>query len=264
MDAIRRSNAGERSPVIERAASILFAFSIAEPELTLGELSKRTGLPPSTARRLLTQLIEANLVQQDPATQRYGLSLRLVQLSAVALQTEGMVSQSNPVLRELMEETGETAFLGQLGGQGVMYLAVVEPRTAVRISTHAGETRLAHVTSIGKALLAELSEAELDDWLATHPLDPIGPNVHTSADSLKADLAEIRQRGYAINYRESSPDFASVAAPVRDHHQRAVAAVAIAGPAYRTPVENLPGMGRTVMAAAQRISRQLGGSIVAS
>ncbi len=245
--------------MIARAADVLFAFSADRPHLSLGEIVKRASLPPSTVRRLLVQLTAAGLVEQDDSTRLYSLSLRLARLGAVALGSMDIVARAAPVMRELSAEANEAVLLGQLSAQGVVYLSVVQPASEVRISTQAGDIRPAHSTSIGKALLASLGQGELEAWLASHSLEEGTKNAPKTKDRLLADLEGARARGYAINDRESSSEFASVAAPVVDHEGRTVAALAISSPAYRVPPERIDELGRRVVAAAARLTGQLGG-----
>ncbi|MDQ4489786.1 IclR family transcriptional regulator [Sinomonas sp. ASV486] len=259
---LNETRSTERNAVIARAAGVLFAFSAAKSELTLGEIAKCAGLPPSTVRRLLVQLIDAGLIDQDGLSRTYSLSLRLAQLGAVALGSRDTVQLANPVMRALTSRVGEAVFLGQLSPQGVVYLAVTQPDSDVRISTRAGEVRPAHTTSMGKALLAALDPQELEVWLSTHALEPGTQFAHTDPEALKADLEGVRSRGYAVNNRESSAEFTSVAAPVRDHRGATVAALAISAPAYRIPQERVPELGRAVLEAAGELTRRLGGTVV--
>ncbi|MDF9277613.1 IclR family transcriptional regulator [Arthrobacter sp. EH-1B-1] len=253
-----RPQPDERKGVIDRAASVLFSFSVRRPRMTLGEIAQTAALPPSTVRRLLVQLSEGGLIQQDPQSGHYSLSLRFVQLGAVALETVDIVRLSQPILQELSFETKEAAFLGQLEPQGVVYLSVCQPSVPIRVSTRAGEVRPAHVTSIGKKLLAFLPEHEFHEWLESHPLEATTGHALTTPGELIADLEQIRERGYGINYQESSMEFASVAAPVRDHNRDVIAAVAVSGPVYRIDQTDIPGLGSAAVEAAKQLSARLG------
>lgn len=251
----------ERSAVIERAASVLFSFGAGKPQLSLGEIAALASLPSSTVRRLLVQLAEAGLVRQNPATHLYSLSLRLVQLGAVALEAVDIVREAEPVLRGLAASVGEAALLGQLSPHGVVYLAVHQPQAGVRVSTRAGDIRPANASSVGKALLAAMNGAELQQWLQANNLAATTPNAVVTAESLMADLVGVRERGYAINNRESSLDYVSVAASVHDHKGDAPAAVAISAPAYRISADDIPRLGGAVIQAARDLSILLGGSV---
>ncbi|AHK36170.1 IclR family transcriptional regulator [Rhodococcus opacus] len=245
--------------MVARAASVLFSFTSDCPEMPLREVADKAGLAPSTTRRLLVQLAEVGLIRQNPATQHYSLSLQLARLGAVALGAFDIVDLARPVMADLTTTVGESSFLGRLEGSGVVYLAVTEARTPIRIATRAGDIRPAHVSSVGKIMLAALTDAELDAWLTEHELSPVTPNAHITSDSLRLDLAEVQERGYALNYRESSLDFASVAAPIHDHTGAVVAAIAVSGPAYRIPPEHLTEIARDVTSAAARVTERMGG-----
>ncbi|QSE86737.1 IclR family transcriptional regulator [Rhodococcus koreensis] len=257
-------SSGDRSAVVSKAAAVLFAFTSDHPELPLRDVAKRAGLPPSTTRRLLVQLAEVGLISQQPATQRYRLSLQLARLGAVALSAFDIVELARPAMADLRDKVGEASILGRLSGSGVVYLAVTDAATPIRIAIQAGDIRPAHGSSIGKVMLAAMTNSELDAWLAAHELTPVTPNAHTTEDSLQLDLADVRRRGYALNYRESSLEFASVAAPIYDHTGTAVAALSIVGPAYRIHPEQLTEVASDVIAAAARVTDALGGERVAA
>lgn len=251
----------ERSGVIERVTALLDAFDVQRPTLTLGEAAERAGLSSSTARRLLVQLAEAGLIRQDPETRRYSLGLKFVRYGSVALETADIVRIARPSMERLTEQFQEATFLGQLEPVGVVYLAVHQPSVPVRVSTRAGEIRPAHSTSIGKVLLAALDDDELDQWLANHELTSPSPETLSEPDALRADLTMVRERGYAVNYRESSRDFASAAAPVYDSRHRVVAALAISGPSYRIARDQLSELGEATIASAAEISRGFGAAV---
>jgi DNA-binding IclR family transcriptional regulator len=250
----------ERSGVIERVAAVLAAFSVEMPRLSLGEAAERAQLSPSTTRRLLVQLTEAGLTRQDPETRAYSLGLKFVRLGAIALETADIVRTARSTMASLTEKFMEATFLGQLEPEGVVYLSVLQPPVAVRVSTRAGEVRPAHSTSIGKVLLAALSDTEMERWFASHELTPLTPASLATRQDLLANLEMVRELGYAQNYRESSSEFASVAAPVRDSEHRVIAALAISGPAYRIPRERIPELGAAVIEAANQITVEYGGN----
>ncbi len=244
--------------MIERVTAILDAFDINSPVLSLGEIADRAGLSSSTARRLLVQLTASGLMQQDAQTRQYSLGMKFVRLGSVALETADIVRIARPTMLELTDRIEEATFLGRLEPQGVVYLSVVQPSVSVRVSTRAGEIRPAHSTSMGKMLLSALSDAELDEWLRTHELAAHSSETLTDPDALRADLAVVRERGYATNHRESSPEFASAAAPVYDGERRVIAALAVSGPAYRISRERVATLGEAAVEAAVEISRNLG------
>ena len=244
--------------MIDRVAVVLSAFTVRRPKLTLGEIAQEAVLPPSTVRRLLVQLSGAGLIEQDSESGRYSLSLRFVQLGAVALETVDIARLAQPILQKMAESTMEASFLGRLEPQGVVYLSVCQPPVQIRVSTRAGEVRPAHVTSIGKALLAFMPSDQRDEWIATHSLEATTVNALDTPEKLMADLDRARERGFAINYQESSLEFASVASPVFDHNNDAVAALAISGPVYRISRDDIPGLGAAVATAAEELSEKLG------
>lgn len=261
----RNSSVGKSgaSAVIERAAAVLFAFTVERPELALGEVARRAQLPASTVRRLLVQLTSVGLVEQDQGTHLYSLSLRLAQLGSVALERVDVIRLARAAMQEVTDQVGEAAFLGQLTPHGVVYLAVTQPPVAVRVTTRVGDLRPAHTTAMGKVLLAALPPEQLSGRLQA-PLIASTNRSHISFADLLAELEDVRASGLATNFGEAHPEYTSVAAPVLDHNRQTVAALAISAPTYRVPEDGLPRFSRAVLAAAASVSHQLGAPLASA
>ena len=161
-----------------------------------------------------------------------------------------------PALAALRDETDETVVVGARQGGSVTYLLVLEGRQAIRYSARAGERKPMHSSSIGKALLGDLTPDTLDDWLRAHPLERITPNTITSARRLRADLDEGRQRGWYATRGENVADVMAVSAPLRGFG--ATLGVAIAGPVHRMRGREAA-TARRLVAALRRLEGGQGG-----
>ena len=247
-----------RVQVVDRVLEILEAFSIDTPELGVSELSRAIGLNKGTAHRLLSALERHRLVEQDQTTGRYHLGLRLWELGNRAVARLELPGPAMPALHQLSHETGETAHLAVLDDNEVLYIAKVESKRPLRIPSQVGKRLPPHCTSIGKALLASLSEAELQSVLQARGLPRFTPYTISDPDVLRSELALIRQRGFALDREELEEGLRCVGAPIRDRSAQVVAAISVAGPSVRVNEAETPRLVEAVLRAADSISQSLG------
>ncbi|HHC07910.1 MAG TPA: IclR family transcriptional regulator [Actinobacteria bacterium] len=243
---------------VRNALRVLKAFRHAERELGVSELARELGLGKSTVHRLAKTLAAEGFLRQDPATGRYRPGLVLAELgAAVTLNTDFHAAAIGP-LEELWKLTGETVQIAHLDGREVVYVERIESSHTLRLFNEVGRRNWAHCTGTGKALLAHLPPDELDAILDGWELPALTPYTIVDHDRLRADLAEVRERGYAQNVNESNIGIASVGAPIRDFDGSVIAAISAAGPTLRLKRTSLEGHAGAVMAAAEAISRNLG------
>lgn len=193
-----RSSAGSVQSV-ERAFQLLEALADSNGVATLSELSTASGLPMPTIHRLVRTLAQQGYVRQDTA-RRYTLGPRLIRLGETAGRLLG--SWARPYLAELMEATGETANLAVLEGGEVVYVGQVQSRRSMRMFTEVGRRVQPHCTGVGKALLAQLPEAEARAVLGTRPLPAHTEFTVTDPEALFAQLAAAREAGYVVDDQE--------------------------------------------------------------
>lgn len=192
-----RATGGVQS--VERAFQLLEALADSGGVATLSELSATSGLPMPTIHRLIRTLVAQGYVRQDTA-RRYTLGPRLIRLGETAGRLLG--SWARPYLAELMEATGETANLAVLEGGEVVYVGQVQSRRSMRMFTEVGRRVQPHCTGVGKALLAQLDEAEARGVLGTQPLQSHTPYTVTEPAELFAQLARARESGYVVDDQE--------------------------------------------------------------
>lgn len=243
---------------LERGLALLDAFSLAEPELSLTALAARAGLAKSTATRLLAVLEARGYLERSPDTERYRIGVRAFELGSLYIQTTSLEVEAQPVMAQLAHECEQTANLGVLSGADVVHLVVVPPDRPIRFATAVGGRDRAHATGLGKALLAALDDGALADLVARHGLPSRTARTLATLDALRADLAVVRDRGYAFDDEEAFAGLKCVAAPIRDDKGRVVAAVSVSGPAAEFGPANLPRYAVAVTDAARAISDRLG------
>ncbi|WIM86229.1 IclR family transcriptional regulator [Candidatus Mycobacterium wuenschmannii] len=227
MPEIVSSNAAAESAtpsaMIDRISLVLDAFD-GPGRLTLAQLVRRTGLPRSSAHRMLERLVELRWLRRSGRD--YELGTRLVELGSLAVHQDRLVRAARPLMGELHRATGLVAHLAILDGADVVYLEKVGDRLAAAIPTRVGGRQPAHCTAVGKALMAFCDDPTPD-------LDARKTRYSISARSqLAAELSKVRAQGVAYEREESQLEFGCVAAPIGNPGE-AVAAVSVCGPMNR-------------------------------
>ncbi len=256
--SIRPVSPRYRIQAIERAVSILNAFSMDDPELGVTELADRLGLHKSTVHRFMVNLDAAGLVERNARTGRYRLGLHVFELGALVMQQMNLWDEALPFLEGLVHDTGETGHLAVLDGGEAIYIERVEARRALRVPSAIGRGYPAHATNLGKVLLADLPRERVEAIIAERGLAAYTSQTITDPIELEADLELIRRRGYAVDNEEYDEGLRCIGAPVRDHSGRVVAALGIGGPVTRITPERVEELGGLVMTAARGLSRRLG------
>jgi DNA-binding IclR family transcriptional regulator len=247
-----------RIQAIERAVSILNAFSPADPELGVTELAERLGLHKSTVHRFMVNLDAAGLVERNPRTGRYRLGLRIFELGGLVMQQMNLWDEALPFLEGLVHDSGETGHLAVLDGGEAIYIERVEARRALRVPSAIGRGYPAHATNLGKVLLADLPRERVEEIVAERGLAAYTPHTITDLEGLEAELERIRVLGYAIDNEEYDEGLRCIGAPVRDHSGHVVAALGIGGPVTRITPDRVDELAELVMTAARGLSRRLG------
>jgi DNA-binding IclR family transcriptional regulator len=163
----------------------------------------------------------------------YHVGLRFLELGAYKRNRMDIYEKARPEVASLAEKTGEMANAAvEEHGEGV-YIARAEGTEAVSVDTYAGKRVNLHCTALGKTILAELPEERVDDIIGTHGLPARTDNTITDRTELKAELADIRERGHAYDREERLPGLRCVAAPVTSEDGEPVAALSVSGPTSR-------------------------------
>jgi IclR family transcriptional regulator, acetate operon repressor len=241
---------------VGRAIRILELVAEHPGQLGITELGRRLGVHKATALRLVATLVDAGLLERTPGADQYRLGFGLVRLATTALADLDLVRLTRPVLERLAEETQETVNLAVLDGFEVVNVDQVAGRHAVLNVNWVGRRTPLHCTSNGKVLLAHLPEDRWDRALAG-PLERRTPRTITDPEILRAQLREARARGYAYTVEELEMGLNAVAAPVGGPGTM-MAAISVAGPAYRVTPERIPDLAGAVTRAGAEGSRRMG------
>jgi len=227
-------------------------------DCSLAELCPALGLHKSTAHRLMMVLEQHRLVVKSAETGRYKLGLRLYELGSRAIDGLDLRGRARPYLVQLQERFGETVFFCILDEGQVFYMEKVESQRSVRTACTVGSRAPAYCTAVGKAMLSELPEAEVEAIVRKSGLKAVTAKTITTLARLKSELKAVRTRGYAIDDEEKEDGLRCVGALVRAHSRKLSAAMSISGPAFRMTRERIPDVGEALMQAANELSAELG------
>ncbi|MGY1633985.1 IclR family transcriptional regulator [Geodermatophilus sp. SYSU D01186] len=227
--------------------------------LRVAEAADLLGVARSTAHRLLTALRRRGFVTQDRPNGAYRPGPALYEIGLAAVNRIDIRRVARPVLEQLREETQETVSLALLEGTTVRFLDCAESPRSVRVGNRTGVVRPAHASAVGKAVLAGLSDAELDRRYPGGTL-PGGTTTAALTDlgQLRAELATIRAQGYALNWEESADGVCAVAVALRDTVGQPLAGLGVAAPSSRMrDVEAIRALAPAVVRGAELVQERL-------
>jgi DNA-binding IclR family transcriptional regulator len=243
---------------LDRGLRILDTLCGESQGLGVTEISRRVGADKSVVYRTLSLLMAHDYVEQDPASKKYVLGYKVMELAGKRLRSIDLFSTSKPILKEVVSETGEIVVLAVMIGDVLAYLDKEQGPHAVHIASGLGQPIPLHSTASGKAILAHMSDSELTRLSREKGLPAITEKTITNFAELKNHLHQVRFRGYAIDDQETYPGIRCVAAPIRNHRGTVLASISISGPIQRVTGVNITVFAEIVMKAAAKISARLG------
>lgn len=215
---------------VDHAIRLVELMANSAHALGVSQMAQSLGLPRATVYRLLRTLAQREWVNQDDKT--YRLSLRLAGLfHGAGAGSQALAERLTPLLHQLVNETGETAHFAALDGDRVVYLAKVDSPHPIRMFSQIGWRGPLHATGVGKVLLA-WTEERLLSQVCERRLERFTPNTIVGKERLKAELAQIRKQGYALDDEELIDGLTCVAVPVMSGDEIR-GAVSVAGPTAR-------------------------------
>jgi DNA-binding IclR family transcriptional regulator len=239
---------------VDRAFAVLEAVAAAPAGVTA--IAERVALPKSTVARMLRTLEELGAVERLDGP-RWRVGPRVAGLAGAATPERSLAAIARPHLARLVAECSEDAGLALPDGYEVHYVDHIESDNPVQVRDWTGTRAPLHTVPSGIVLLAEWPDDAVDAYVA-RGLQALTPQTVTDGAVLRRRLAEARRAGSAWGREEFAQGISSVAAPVRDHRGKAVAALHVHGPAYRfPPARSEERISALVVAAAQAAGREL-------
>ncbi len=244
---------------LDRAMAVFEYLSEAQG-MALSTIAAEMNQSPATVYRILVTLEGRGLVEFDTEEQIWQIGPRAFVIGARFLRRTSLVERARPILRRLMQATGETANLGIAQNGNVLFVSQVETHENIRAFFPPGTLSPMHASGIGKALLAHMDPERLAEMLSETPLLAFTPHTLTEGPALRTDLAKTRARGYSIDGEEKNLGMRCIAAPVFDLNNEAVAGISVSGPTSRVTEAEIARLSQAVIAAAHSLSNALGGA----
>lgn len=262
MDDAAEGGAKQRRGVqsINRAVAILKCFDADHPRLGITDVSRMTGLSTSTAHRLLTSMMDNGLIRQM-SDRKYTLGSMLIQLTRSGAVPMSLREAALPLMEKLRDRVGETIGLhALLPSYERAVIDQVESREPLRRTyTEFGQPIPLALGAPGKALLAHLPY-ELQEQILAQPIPQATPTTPTDPHELRAQLAEVRNRNYALSFSERTAGIRTIASAVFEAGGNLLASISVSAPAIRMTPEKMVELGPDVADAAWKISETLGAS----
>jgi IclR family transcriptional regulator, pca regulon regulatory protein len=221
-----------------RGLAVIRAFSRESPTLTLSEVSQKTGLTRAASRRYLLTLQELGYVGSNG--RHFVLRPQVLALGYAYLSSLNVGEIAERHMEALVEKVHESCSASVLDGTDIVYVARVPTRRIMTIALAVGTRLPAHATSMGRVLLSELSEVDLQHYFDSVTLNRLTPRTVVEPDRLRTILQEIRRQGWALVDQELEDGVRSVAVPIRRGPRDATqAAINVSAHAARVSVERL-------------------------
>ena len=243
--------------VLRKITSILDAFSLAQPELSLADLRAATGIPHSTVQRLVANMVQEGIL--DRRGDKFRVGVRMAHWAAPAIQGLDYLELLSPVLWRLRDDLGETACIFRESQGKRVCIALAETRRMLRRVVQVGEIMPLHVGAAGRVLLAW--NPDVAGQIYSSGLHSLTAHTITDAANLEAAVTKTRADGFAITTGERVSGASGISAPIFGPQAELYGALTVMGPALRMPYDVCASWVETVLAAAEESTRVIGGII---
>lgn len=253
---------------LAKGLSILEAFTADRTEMTLSEMAATTELDPGTTFRMLNTLVMLGYVDRVSGSKRFRLTMKAADLGLNAIGHADLRELARPILRSLVGKVNEAASLGVLDGGDILYIERVRAGVArLGVDIRIGTTIPAYCSAIGHAMLAFLPQRDCERVLKAVPRPGTMPAVTVGRQMIEASVGEIRKTGYVLRDSYLGNGLRVLAVPVFDIDGYPIAALSVAAPAFRLPMDAfLKSALAPVKSAAGEIAKAIeaGGAVIAS
>ncbi|MFC1916413.1 IclR family transcriptional regulator [Chloroflexota bacterium] len=216
-----------------KAAKIVETFTSQEHELGASEMARKVSLPRPTVHRLMSTLAQIHWLEWDESKKKYGIGPELYMIGNLYVENKSILTRIEPVAEMLNELSKESVVAAIFDHANVMEIMRIDARYEPRFILPTSRLRIAHVTSVGKALLSELSESEIDSLFPDENLMQRTKKTIKTKSELKRELEKIRKSGISYDDEENWDGFAGIASLVRDSSGKGILAMSIGIPVFR-------------------------------
>ncbi|GAH29277.1 unnamed protein product [marine sediment metagenome] len=243
---------------IDRALQVLELFSLEKPEWGITEISKALNIYKSNVHNVLTTLAEKGFVVKDSNTNKYKLGIKFFELGSIVIKNMDLRKIAHPYIEELSKEFNETVHLGVLDKGRVVSIEGEESDKSLCSHIEIGKRTPLHCTAIGKAIMAYLSENEINLIIREKGLEKFTENTITTKKELENEFKKIREQGFAVDNMEHEEGVRCVSGPIRDYTGKVIASMSISGPAFRINENDIPIIAKKVKEYCDCISEEMG------
>ena len=230
----RGTGTKEQNKATTRVLAVLSAFaSKLDESYGVTELSEALGMTKNMVYRAVSTLTDQGFLIRDASGTRYELGFRILELQNPSSREPDLRGLCAPSLREIYKLTGETVSLSVRRDDYIVFIDGLETHKLGTWRNQIGDSRPLHSVASSRAVLAYLSDADIEDYIARHNPMRISETETISADALRSSIRQIRLQGYSRYQRKARPHMVSVAFPFWDAHEQVQGAVAVGGPQER-------------------------------
>ncbi len=246
-------------PALDKALTVLEELAESRIGLGLPEIVARTGFAKSSVHCLLVTFERRGYIHRNARTGRYMFATRLFSLANMTLIGLTLREQAAPHLRTLAQVTGLTTHMAILEKGEAVLVSKFEPMGIFRLATWIGKRMDVHCTSLGKALLCQMCEEEVQEIIKAHGLPRHNENTIATARKLMQDLALYAKRGYCLDDEEDEIGLRCIGVPILDHEGSVMAAISVAGSTAQVNRDNIDSLSQLLRDSAAKISQSVGG-----
>ncbi|HQE05962.1 MAG: IclR family transcriptional regulator [Tepidanaerobacteraceae bacterium] len=242
---------------VKRAMMILEELATEKEGLGVTELAKRINLHKSTVHRMLNTLLDIGYVEQNLASEKYRLGMKILFLGGTILERMDIRHEAHDLLKELSEKVNETVHLVVPDGFRAIYIDKMDSNKTIRMHSQIGRIAPLHASAVGKAILA-FSEDVFIKELIERGLEKFTSNTITEPKDLLRHLKMIRERGFSVDDEENEEGIRCVGAPIFNYTGKVIGAVSVSGPTVTVTQERINQISESVIDCAKKISHRMG------
>jgi DNA-binding IclR family transcriptional regulator len=255
-NVVRETGSAYKLQALDRAFAVLDLLADSPAPLGLAEVAAALSLHKSTAHRFLMVLERHRMVER--AQGKFRLGLRLCDFGSRAIEQYDLRDRAQLHLKLLVAEVEETAHLCILEKTHMVYIDKQEPERTIRMTSRVGASSPIHCTAVGKAILATMTRARVEQLLPELRLERFTRHTMTTRDALFKELERTSRRGYAVDDEEREEGVRCAGVAILDTRGEAVAAVSVSGPAFRVTMQKIPQIAGKLIHCVQGIQKDLG------
>jgi IclR family transcriptional regulator, KDG regulon repressor len=257
-DGERENMPADSTKVLSHIIKILDCFSVSNPEMGVRQVARLAEISSSTAGRLMNELKDTGILQQNPASREYSLGSKVLGWSSVYMAQLNIRTVALPFMEDLRRTTGETVTLYILDGNDRLCVERMESQHNIRMVTRVGNRLPLYAGSAGKAILAFLPGERQEEYLQTALFKPLTNRTIVDPQALREELGKIRQDGFATSFGEWLLEASGVAAPIFGPGGVVSGALSISGPAARFNDGLVLEYAHAVLGVTRQISQSMG------